>query len=93
MRRAARTDTNQSDIVAALKAIGAEVTSLAGVGSGVPDLLVSFRGQWHLMEVKDGSRPPSQRALKWTQQRWRERQQAPVHVVHGPAEAVEVLNG
>lgn len=47
-----RTDSNQSAIVSALRTVGASVESLADVGAGVPDLLVGFRGQNHLMEVK-----------------------------------------
>lgn len=44
MRRAPRTDANQAEIVAALRTRGALVQSLAGVGAGVPDLLVGWRG-------------------------------------------------
>lgn len=40
MRRAAKTDSNQDSIVDALRAVGCSVVSLAGVGRGVPDLLV-----------------------------------------------------
>lgn len=63
MRRAARIDGNQPDIVKALQAAGATVRSLAAVGSGCPDLLVGFRGQNFLLEVKDGRLPPSERGL------------------------------
>ena len=44
MRRAARIDRNQPEIVKALRQVGAHVTSLAAVGDGVPDLLVGFQG-------------------------------------------------
>lgn len=43
-------DTNEPAIVKALKAVGASVTPLNG--TGVPDLLVGFRGQTYLLEVK-----------------------------------------
>lgn len=43
MRRAARTDANQTAIVEALRKCGASVQSLAAVGKGVPDLLVGLR--------------------------------------------------
>ena len=45
MRRAARTDSNHEEIVKALRAVGATVQSLAGVGHGVPDLLVGYQGK------------------------------------------------
>jgi hypothetical protein len=40
MRRKAKTDSNQKDIVAALRAAGCGVIDLSAVGKGVPDLLV-----------------------------------------------------
>lgn len=51
-RRAAKVDINQREIVSALRAVGAFVQSLAAVGAGVPDLMVGFRGETHLLEVK-----------------------------------------
>jgi hypothetical protein len=52
MRRHGRTDANQTEIVAALRGIGAHVQSLADVGKGCPDLLVSFRGAWFVLKLK-----------------------------------------
>lgn len=52
MRHIARTDSNQAEIVAALRRIGCSVQTLHQVGSGVPDLLVGFRGVNLLFEVK-----------------------------------------
>ena len=70
MRRRARTDRNQTEIVAALRAAGASVYSLAAVGQGIPDLLVGYAGRTALVEVKDGSKPPSARQLTPDQQQW-----------------------
>ena len=52
MRYAAKADNNQAEIVAALRSVGASVTSLHRVGQGCPDLLVGYRGHTYLMEVK-----------------------------------------
>jgi hypothetical protein len=54
MRRAARVDANHLDIAHALRRAGVHVTSLAAVGKGVPDLLLSFRGRWFVAEIKHG---------------------------------------
>lgn len=70
MRRAAKIDANHSAIVQALRAIGASVQPLHTVGSGVPDLLVGYRGVNRLLEVKDGAKPPSARALTPDQREW-----------------------
>jgi hypothetical protein len=49
-------DANQKAIVAALRSAGASVASLHGVGGGVPDLAVGYRGANHLLEVKNPAR-------------------------------------
>lgn len=70
MRRAAKVDANQDQIVVALRAAGASVNSLAPVGKGLPDLLVGFRGTNYLLECKDGNKPPSARELTPDQIEW-----------------------
>ena len=55
-------DDNQNDIVTALRKAGATVRIISQ-GEGIPDLLVGFRGETMLMEVKDGGKPPSARTL------------------------------
>jgi len=72
MRRAARTDENQEQIVKALRAVGASVQSLAAVGHGVPDLLVGYQGKNILIEIKDGNKTPSKRKLTDDQMKWHE---------------------
>jgi len=62
MRRANRIDDNQNDIVAALRKAGATVRIISQ-GDGIPDLLVGFKGETFLFEVKDGNKPPSARTL------------------------------
>ncbi|NBS67728.1 hypothetical protein EBT31_02295 [bacterium] len=69
MRRAARVDDNQEQIVKALRSIGATVRVVTQ-GNGLPDLLVGYRGQTVLMEVKDGKKPPSARKLTEAEQKF-----------------------
>lgn len=84
MRRAARTDANQAEIVTALRKSGCQVESLAKLGRGVPDLLVSRAGKLKLLEVKTkrGDLTPDQR--RW-HALW------PVHVVRSPEEALRAV--
>ena len=63
MRRAAKVDGNHGEVVEALRKAGIAVRSMAMVGQGFPDLLCAFRDTLVLLEVKDGSLPPSARAL------------------------------
>ena len=70
MPKARKVDANQSEIVQALRAIGASVFLLHAVGCGCPDLLVGFQGVNYLMEIKHGRRakltPAEQRfVLSW----------------------------
>ncbi len=70
MRRAAKIDVNQPEIVAALRKVGATVQSLAATGDGCPDLLVGFKGQTYLLEIKDGQKVPSAQKLTTDQVAW-----------------------
>lgn len=70
MRRAARVDNNQVEIVTALKQAGATVQVTSFAGEGMPDLLVGFRGLNFMLEVKDGQKPPSAQALTPAQIKW-----------------------
>lgn len=91
MRRKAKVDHNQAEIVAALEKAGAVVTSLAKVGDGVTDLLVSRAGKWYVLEVKNDKQPPSKRVLTPKQQAWHARQHAKVHIVKSPGEALQAV--
>lgn len=62
-RRIAKVDSNQAQIVDALRAIGCTVLSLAPLGNGCPDLLVGIFGRNLLLEVKDGTKSPSRTKL------------------------------
>lgn len=70
MRRAAKVDANQAEIVEALRSAGCSVQSLATVGKGCPDLLVGYNGMRLLFELKDGKKPPSARKLTPDQEKW-----------------------
>lgn len=69
-RYAAKVDRNQSEIVKALRGVGASVQTLHSVGDGCPDLLVGWKGQNLLIEVKDHLAQKSDRELNPRQVRW-----------------------
>ena len=87
-----RTDANQGEIVKALRAVGCSVTSTSGAGNGLPDLLVGFRGETVLMEVKDGAKVPSAKRLTDAEQHfvdhWRGR---PVVIVESVDDALRAI--
>jgi len=66
MRRAARRDTNEKEIIKAMREAGAYVKVIND--EGLFDLLVAYTGpsgfeHTLLIEVKDGAKPPSARRL------------------------------
>jgi hypothetical protein len=93
MKYRARVDANQGVIVAALRAVGCFVQSIAMVGRGAPDLLCGCRGRWFVLEVKDGSKPPSAQALTPDEAKWHAAAGpcAPVHVVATVEQALAVV--
>ena len=91
MRRASRTDRNQPEIVAALEAIGASVAITSAVGKGFPDLVVGFRMRTWLLELKDGTLPPSRRTLTPDQIEFKARWRGHWAVVKSADEAIEVV--
>lgn len=93
MRRAARVDANQAEIVKAIRKIGATVQPLHTVGKGCPDLLVGWRQKNFLFEVKDGAKCASARQLTPDEERWIAGWRAPVFIVTSPLEAVTFLQG
>ena len=90
-RRAAAVDANQAEIVAALRRAGATVQPLHTVGQGCPDLLVGHKGVNHLVEVKDGSKPPSAQRLTPAQIEWHDTWRGSAQVVNSIDGALDVI--
>ena len=91
MRRAANIDSNQPEIVAALRGVWATVTPTHTAGAGFPDLVVGYRSVNYLMEIKDGALPPSARQLNATQVEWHADWRGQVAVVNDVSEALAVI--
>ncbi len=89
MRRASKIDRNQPEIVEALRKVGALVYPMHQIGGGFPDLLVCWGGVLRLLEVKDGTLPPSGRAL--TEDQVRFHSIWPVTVVKNVDEALAAI--
>ncbi len=83
-RRAAKRDTNEPEIIQALRAAGATVEQLSK--KGVPDLLIGFQGSTYLIEVKT-----AKGKLTPDESTWIEKWNGPVHIVRTIEEALRVL--
>jgi Holliday junction resolvase len=86
MRRAAKVDANQGEIVEALRKAGASVQSLASIGRGCPDLVAAKGAQCWLIEVKGdkGKLTPDQ--VEWIAN-WR----GAVHIVRTVDDALQLV--
>ena len=85
MRKIARVDANQSEIVEALRKAGASVCFTHQLGKGVPDILVGVNGRNYLLEIKTsfGTLTPDERD-------WHEAWRGQVCVVRNVEEALAV---
>ena len=101
MRRRARVDANQAQIVQSLRRAGATVQSLAEVGRGCPDIIVGCQRpcphcghrfpQNLLLEIKDGDKPPSARQLTPDEKIWHGQWVGQADVILRPEAALLVM--
>lgn len=87
-----RSDRNQLELMNQIRQLGATVTSLHEVGNGVPDLLVGYRNQNFLFEVKDPQQPPSKRKLTLMEQDFHESWRGNVHVIMSIDDVIKILS-
>lgn len=90
-RRAARTDSNQSEIVEALRKCGVSVFPTHTVGDGFPDLVCGFHGNNYLFEIKDPNKPPSKRLLTEDEKKFRDAWRGRVFTIMTADEALATV--
>ena len=88
---AKRIDANQPEIVAAMRQYGARVLPIHELGKGAPDVLVGFRGQNFLFEIKNGTKVPSARKLTEDEEEWHQNWRGQVTVITSVSEAIAFL--
>lgn len=91
MRRAAKIDANQPEIVEAFRKAGCSVTPTHAAGKGFPDLCVGYRGKTYLCEIKDGSLSWSRRVLTDAQVEWFDNWRGHAVVVETVEEALAMV--
>jgi len=91
MRKFARKDGNHKEIIAAFRSFGATVFDTASLGSGFPDIVVGMRNNNVLVEIKDGSLPPSKRKLTPDELKFHADWRGKVVVINNIDEVVELI--
>ena len=89
--RARRIDDNQTEIVQALRAIGATVAITSAQGHGFPDLCVGIFKRTYLLEVKNPNQPKSAQALTAEEAIWHNEWKGQVAIVRNVTEAIEAI--
>jgi hypothetical protein len=90
MRRAARRDDNEKEIVAAMREAGAYVKVINDEGTF--DLLCWHNGRTLLLEIKDGSKPLSARRLTDAEQKFHDAWPGDnLYIVNSVEEALALL--
>lgn len=87
-----RVDKNQSGIVKRFRDLGCNVCVTASLVHGVPDLVVAMprwlsRRILVWVEIKDGSKPPSQRKLTPDEQKFHDHWENCVYIINSEDEA------
>jgi hypothetical protein len=81
MRRAARVDDNQQEIVAEFRMFGCSVLHTHQLGQGAPDLIIGKNGHNILVEIKDGAQPLSKRTLTEDEQKFHKEWRGRIEIV------------
>lgn len=63
MRKKARVDANQKEVVQELRKLGISVLHTHQLGRGAPDLILGYRNDNFMIELKDGNKTKSQQKL------------------------------
>lgn len=90
-RRRAAADRNQPEIVAALRKAGCTVQHIHVIGMGCPDILVGFRGNNFLMEIKDGMASNYAKRLTEDEKHWHALWRGNVNIVESVEQALKVV--
>lgn len=88
-RRAAKVDANQPEIVKVLRKCGWTVLIISQL-KNCCDLIVSKNGRTVAVEVKDGSKPPSQQKLSDGEIKFKDSWQGEYAIIKNVNEAIDL---
>lgn len=93
MRRAAKTDANHQEVVAAFRKFGCSVLPLHTVGGGCPDIAVGKNKKTVLVEIKDGGKPKSARELTKDERSFHDKWLGSLFIVEGIDDVIALVKG
>ena len=91
MRVRARKDSNHKKVVAMFRELGATVLDTAQLGFGAPDLVIAYNNKNVLVEIKDGSLPPSKRKLTEDEKQFHAMWKGHIVVINDLKDVIELM--
>ena len=91
MRRRSKIDANQKQITTQLRKIDCKVAITSMLGKGYPDLLVAYNLRLFWIELKDGTKPPSQRKLTPDEEKFHQEWQGYVYVCESLDDILKII--
>jgi Holliday junction resolvase len=91
LRLKARIDGNQKKIVEQLRRCGYAVLHLHQIGKGCPDIMVGANNRNFLFEIKDESKPKSQKKLTEHEEKFFQTWTGQVSVIESIEDAVHII--
>jgi hypothetical protein len=82
MRKRARVDANQKKIVSQIRGVGCSVLHTHQLGKGAPDIIVGYKFNNYLIEIKDGDKPLRQQKLTPDEVRFQAEWQGNYYVIN-----------
>lgn len=89
MRRNAKADDNQPQIVKAFRQLGYSVAHTHTIGKGFADIVIGRDGVNTLVEIKDGSKVKSQRQLTNDEKEFHEAWRGTVVIIESVEDVIE----
>ena len=92
MRRAAKKDSNHNEIAGTFRQLGWSWTDTHQLGNGFPDGAAGKNNRTLLVEIKDGSLPPSARKLTPMEQTFHDRFKGAKAIVESVDDVIRINN-
>lgn len=92
MRVRARKDSNHNEIVKAFRSMGVSVYDTAQLGNGFPDIAIGIGKVNVLIEIKDGTKPPSARKLTTDELAFHDEWRGWIEIVCSVDDVVNLVN-
>lgn len=90
--RVRKIDANQNEIVKHLRQCGVSVAITSSLGNGFPDIVCSTaQGINYLFEIKDPSKPPSQRKLTEDEKMFKDNWKGQYDIIETYEDALKIM--